>query len=192
MGSRQILVDQRSILVVRGQRVMLDTDLAGLYGVATKVLVQAVRRNRSRFPDDFMFRVTSVELANLRSQFVTSSWGGRRYAPYAFTEHGVAMLSSVLRSQRAIDANIAIMRTFVRLRQISLSHDELARKLTALEKKYDSQFRVVFDAIRRLMSAPVSGRSAMGFRRRPNAETRSASRATRRPRGPSPTRGPRP
>src|SRR5213593_2042871 len=143
-----------------------------------------------------MFRLTGQEAARLRSQFVTSNVrqgrGGRRFLPYAFTEHGVAMLSSVLRSQRAIDANIAIMRTFVRLRQISLSHDELARKLTALEKKYDSQFRVVFDAIRRLMSAPVSGRSAMGFRRRPNAETRSASRATRRPRGPSPTRGPRP
>jgi len=133
--ARRILVDQRTILFVRGQRVMLDADLAGLYGVAMKVLMQAVRRNRSRFPHDFMFRLTAVELTNLRSQFVTSSWGGRRHPPHAFTEHGVAMLSSVLRSRRAVDANIAIMRTFVRLRQLSLSHDELARKLAAREKK---------------------------------------------------------
>ena len=122
----------------------------------------------------------------------TRAWGGRRYTPYAFTEHGVAMLSSVLRSRRAIDVNIAIMRAFVRLRQMLLSHEELARKLSGLEKKYDSQFRVVFDAIRHLMSAPAPGRSAIGFRPRPNGESRSSSRATRTRRGPSPTRGRRP
>jgi len=123
---------------------MLDADLAALYRVRTKALVQAVRRNGSRFPEDFMFRLTGQEAARLRSQCVTSNVrqgrGGRRFLPYAFTEHGVAMLSSVLRSQRAIDVNIAIMRTFVRLRRISLSHEELARKLSALERKYDSQF----------------------------------------------------
>src|SRR2546425_7495261 len=184
---------RRAIVLVRGQRVMLDADLAALYRVPTKALVQAVRRNSSRFPEDFMFRLTSREAARLRSQFVTSNVrqgrGGRRFLPYAFTEHGVAMLSSVLRSQRAIDVNIAIMRTFVRLRRISLSHEELARKLSALERKYDSQFRGVFDAIRQLMSTPVSERSAIGFRPRPNAEPTSASQATRRRRGPSPTRG---
>ena len=193
MRRRRIQVDQRSILLVRGQRAMLDADLAALYRVRTKALVQAVRRNASRFPEDFMFRLTGQEAARLRSQFVTSNVrqgrGGRRFLPYAFTEHGVAMLSSVLRSQRAIDVNIAIMRAFVRLRRISLSHEELARKLSALERKYDSQFRVVFDAIRQLMSTPVSGRSAIGFRPRPNAEPTSASRATRRRHGPSPTRG---
>jgi hypothetical protein len=195
-SSRQIQIDQRSIRFLRGQRVMLDADLAALYRVPTKARVQAVRRNLPRFPPDFMFRLTLAEAANLRSQFVTSSsaqaWGGRRYVPYAFTEHGVAMLSSVLRSRRAIDVNIAIMRAFVRLRQLSLSHEELARRLSALEKKYDAQFRVVFDAIRQLMSVPVPGRAAIGFRLRPYAEPRSASRATRKRRGPSPTRGPRP
>ena len=196
MGNREISIDQRTIVFVRGQRVMLDADLAALYGVPTKALVQAVRRNLARFPEDFMFRLTRDEAGRLRSQFVTSNprqgRGGRRFLPYAFTEHGVAMLSSVLRSRRAIDVNIAIMRAFVRLRQLSLSHEELARKLTALEKKYDAQFRAVFDAIRQLMSAPIAGRTAIGFRSRPNAEPKSASRATRRRRGPSPTRGPRP
>lgn len=147
---------------------MLDWDLAALYGVATKVLVQAVRRNLSRFPPDFMFQLTPQELGILRSQFVTSSlkrqWGGRRYSPYAFTEQGVAMLSSVLRSKRAIQVNVEIMRAFVRLRQVLVSHAALARKLNALERKYDAQFKVVFDAIRELMASPVRRRRRIGFR----------------------------
>ena len=128
---------------------MLDADLASLYCVETKRLVEAVKRNIQRFPEDFMFQLTKEESAILRSQFATSSqWGGRRYPPYAFTEHGILMLSSVLRSQRAIEVNIQIMRTFVRLREMLASHEKLARKLAALERKYDEQFKVVFDAIR--------------------------------------------
>ena len=137
------------ILLIRGRKVMLDRDLAELYGVDTKVLIQAVKRNLNRFPADFMFRVTRQEVANLRSQIVTSSsWGGRRTLPYAFTEQGVAMLSSVLRSKRAVQVNIEIMRAFVRLRAVLASHADLARKLAELERKYDGQFRVVFEAIR--------------------------------------------
>ena len=158
----------RAILFIRGRRVMLDSDLAALYGVPTKALIQAVRRNLSRFPEDFMFRLTHGEAENLRSQFVTSSfdrgWGGRRHTPYAFTEQGVAMLSSVLRSRRAIEANIAIMRTFARLRQMLLSNAALTRKLEALERKYDANFKVVFDAIRELMYRPATSNRAMGFR----------------------------
>jgi len=157
---------ERAILFVRNHKVMLDTDLAALYRVPTKVLIQAVKRNSARFPEDFMFRLTAEEAARLRSQIVTSNMGrgGRRYPPYVFTEHGVAMLSSVLRSPRAIQANIAIMRAFVRLRGLLTSNEALARKLDALEEKYDAQFKVVFDAIRRLMSPPAAGRRAIGFR----------------------------
>ncbi|MBK9130152.1 MAG: ORF6N domain-containing protein [Gammaproteobacteria bacterium] len=145
----------QGILVIRGQRVMLSTYLAELYQVEPRVLIQAVKRNIARFPEDFMFQLSNQELASLKSQFVTSSWGGaRRAAPYAFTEQGVAMLSSVLRSERAIRVNIEIMRTFVRLRQMLISHAELARKLAALERKYDAQFKIVFDAIRELMTPP--------------------------------------
>ena len=144
----------QTILFIRDQKVMLDADLANLYGVDTKVFVQAVKRNMDRFPEDFMFQLTKQEYDNLRSQFVTSSWGGRRYPPYAFTEQGVAMLSSVLRSERAIRVNIEIMRAFVQLRRMLGSHADLARKLSALEKKYDEQFKVVFDAIRELMVPP--------------------------------------
>jgi phage regulator Rha-like protein len=136
---------------------MLDADLAALYGVETKQLVRAIKRNISRFPPDFMFQLSKDDFENLRCHFGTSSqWGGRRYPPYAFTEQGVAMLSSVLKSKRAIQVNIEIMRTFVRLRRILASHAELARKLDVLEKKYDAQFRVVFDAIRQLSSPPES------------------------------------
>lgn len=142
------------ILLIRGQKVILDAALAGLYEVETKILNQAVKRNLDRFPADFMFRLTEQEAHHLRSQFVTSSYGGRRYLPYAFTEQGIAMLSSVLRSKRAIQVNIEIMRAFVRLRQLLASNSELAGKLEALEKKYDSQFKVVFDAIRALMTPP--------------------------------------
>ena len=145
------------IFLIRGEKVMLDVDLAGLYEVETRALVQAVKRNITRFPGDFMFQLTQEEFDGLRSQFVTSKperRGGRRYLPYAFTEQGVAMLSSVLRSERAILVNIEIMRAFVRLRQMLASNAELARKLEALETKYDAQFKVVFDAIRELMTPP--------------------------------------
>lgn len=155
----------RRILTIRGQRVMLDADLAELYGVTTKVLNQAVKRNSKRFPQDFAFRLTTEETANLKSQIVTSSgWGGRRRSlPLAFTEQGVAMLSGVLNSARAVDVNIAIMRAFVRMRQLLVSHEELARKVDALEKKYDAQFRVVFDAIRALMTPPKPPGRRIGF-----------------------------
>src|SRR4051794_29501725 len=122
---------EKAIMLIRGQKVMLDVELAALYGVETKVLVQAVKRNIERFPDDFMFQLSLQEFADLKSQFVTSSWGGRRSAPYAFSEQGVAMRSSVLRSKRAVQVNVEIMRTFVRVREMLSSHKDLARK-TAL------------------------------------------------------------
>src|SRR4030067_3719330 len=139
---------EKAILLVRNQKVMLDADLAELYGVQTKILVRAVKRNIGRFPSDFMFQLSKEEFDDLRFHFGTSSdWGGGRCPPYAFTEQGVAMLSSVLRSPRAIRANVEIMRAFVRIRRMLASHDDLAHKLTELERKYDAQFRVVFDAI---------------------------------------------
>ena len=160
---------EQAILFLRGQKVMLDSDLASLYGVATKVLLQAVKRNPGRFPSDFMFRLEVKEFAFLRSQFVTSKRrGGRRTLPYAFTEQGVAMLSSVLRSERAVQVNVEIMRAFVRLRRMLTAHKDLARRLDDLERKYDAKFRVVFDAIRRLMAptAPVGPKPkrVIGFR----------------------------
>jgi len=156
----------RRILFVRGQKVMLDRDLAVLYGASTKRLNEQVRRNIERFPSDFMFQLTPEEADSLRSQFATSNRGrgGRRYFPFAFTEQGVAMLSGVLKSRRAVLVNVEIMRTFVKLRQILSSHAELARKLEELEKKYDSQFRVVFDAIRELMTPEPPGSRPVGFR----------------------------
>jgi phage regulator Rha-like protein len=157
---------EKAILLIRGQKVMLDADLAELYGVETKMLVRAVKRNINRFPTDFMFQLSKEEFDNLRFHFGTSTyWGGRRYPPYAFTEQGVAMLSSVLRSQRAIQVNIEIMRAFIRLRQMLASHVELARKLDALEKKYDAQFKQVFEAIRHLMAPPEPKRRPIGFRK---------------------------
>jgi ORF6N domain-containing protein len=189
---------ERRIFLVRGQKVMLDTDLAELYRVPTKSLNLAVKRNADRFPDDFMFQLTDDEAAGLRFHFETSKRGrgGRRYLSYAFTEQGVAMLSSVLRSSRAVQVNIAIMRTFVRLREMLLSNAELARKLAALENKYDaqygmrgrcwidcigcmvrqpsgreiaSQFKVVFDAIRELMLPPSPPKRQIGFHVRERA-----------------------
>jgi phage regulator Rha-like protein len=153
------------ILTIRGHRVMLDVDLAELYDVPTKSLNQAIRRNMDRFPEDFMFQLTEAEFAGLRSQFVTSKKkrGGRRYMPYVFTEQGVAMLSGVLNSDRAVQVNIAIMRAFVRMREIMASHRELAQRLNALEKTYDARFRVVFDAIRALMNPPKRPRRRIGF-----------------------------
>ena len=144
-----------SIMLIRSHKVMLDSDLAELYGVDTGALTRAVRRNIERFPPDFMFQLTKQEFEDLKRQSgISNGWGGRRYPPYAFTEQGVAMLSSVLHSKRAVQVNIEIMRTFVHLRQILSSHADLARKLTALEKKYDTQFKAVFEAIRELMAPP--------------------------------------
>jgi hypothetical protein len=155
---------ERLILLIRGQKVMLSTDLAELYQVEPRVLVQAVKRNIARFPRDFMFQLSKEEFSNLKSQIVISSWGGlRRATPYAFTEQGVAMLSTVLRSKRAIQVNIEIMRAFVRLRRILASHKDLARRLDELEKKYDTQFKVVFDAIRQLMAPPQKPSRKIGF-----------------------------
>jgi len=155
---------ERMILLIRGQKVMLSRDLAKLYGVEPRALIQAVKRNIDRFPSDFMFQLTKEEFDNLKSQIVTSSWGGvRRAAPYAFTEQGVAMLSSVLRSKRAVQVNIEIMRAFVNLRRLLASHEQLARKLAKLEKKYDVQFKIVFDAIRQLMADTEPPRKRIGF-----------------------------
>lgn len=151
---------------IRGQKVMLDEDLAYLYEVETKRLNEQVRRNISRFPADFMFQLSEDEYAALRSQFATlkSGRGGhRKYLPYAFTEQGVSMLSSVLNSERAVQVNIAIMRAFVQLREMISTNKDLSRRLDDLEKKYDSQFRVVFDAIRQLMTTPEPKKRKIGF-----------------------------
>ena len=165
MNDLELAKIEQRIFLVRGQKVMLDADLAELYRVPTKSLNLAVKRNADRFPEDFMFQLTDDDVAGLRFHFETSKRGrgGRRYAPYAFTEQGVAMLSSVLRSPRAVQVNIAIMRTFVRLREMLLSNAELARKLAALENKYDAQFKVVFDAIRELMLPPAPPKRQIGF-----------------------------
>lgn len=145
----------RCIRIIRAQKVMIDSDLAVLYQVETGALTRAVKRNLERFPNDFMFQLTEAEFDNLRSQTgISSDWGGRRYLPYAFTEQGIAMLSSVLRSDRAVRVNIQIMRAFVQLRQMLASHAELSRKIAELEQKYDRQFKVVFDAIQRLVTPP--------------------------------------
>ena len=163
-GTTELLAGIESrIFNIRGMRVMLAPDLADLYKVETKVLQQAVRRNLDRFPADFAFSLSDQEFAILRSQIVTSSWGGSRYAPMAFTEQGVGMLSSVLRSPEAISVNIEIMRTFVKLRGMLAEHSDLKRKLNTLEKKYDENFKVVFQAIAQLMDEPGSG--AYGNRR---------------------------
>jgi hypothetical protein len=162
-GALAIQVERR-IYLIRGQKVMLDFELAELYRVETRALKQAVRRNADRFPGDFMFKLNANEMGSLVSQNVIPSrgkFGGAR--PMAFTEQGVAMLSSALRSPRAVQVNIAIMRTFVRLRQMLLSNAELARKLNALEKKYDAQFKIVFDAIRELMTPPEKPKRRIGF-----------------------------
>jgi hypothetical protein len=155
---------ERSILVLRRSKVMLDADLAALYGIDTKSLVRAVKRNLNRFPQDFAFQLSKDESRNLRYHFGTSScWGGRRYLPFAFTEQGVAMLSSVLRSQRAVEVNIEIMRAFIRLRRILQSNLALARRLTRLERKCDMRFSAVFEAIRELMNPPDKPRRKIGF-----------------------------
>ncbi len=156
---------ESKIFQIRGRRVMLDEDLAMLYGVQTKQLLRQVQRNIKRFPDDFMFILTKQEVINLRCQIGTSSWGGRRYLPHAFTEEGVAMLSSVLNSERAIVVNIHIMRVFVRLRRTGLTYVGLKRKIDEIEKKYDSQFRVVFEALKKLLaSPPIKPKPQIGFK----------------------------
>lgn len=168
------------ILLFRGQRVMLSHDLAALYGVETKVLMQAVKRNLERFPEDFMFQLNPQEVVALRSQVVTlddsaTAHGNRpsgpdgrgrhrKYAPYAFSQEGVAMLSSVLRSKRAIQVNIEIMRAFVQLRRLLQEHADLAKRLDALEHRYDKQFKVIFDAIRELMAPPAKPTPLIGFK----------------------------
>ncbi len=157
---------ERAIYLIRGEKVMLDRDLAALYGVETKVLKRAVRRNIDRFPPDFMFVLDAVEFRNWRSQFVTSNSDrlGLRHPPMAFTEHGILMLSSILNSKRAIHVNIEIMRAFVRLRQMLATNTKLSRRLDELENKYDRQFKVVFDAIRQLMTPAAATQKQIGFR----------------------------
>jgi hypothetical protein len=159
---------EKAIYLIRGEKVMLDRDLASLYGVETGALNRAVKRNVQRFPPDFMFQLTIDEADVLRCQIGISKRGrgGRRFLPYVFTEQGVAMLSSVLNSERAVLVNIEIMRAFVKLRQMLASNAELSRRLDELESQYDKQFRVVFDAIRKLMATPVRNRKEIGFRSR--------------------------
>ena len=179
MSDKSLIPSERieaAIYLIRGEKVMLDRDLAKLYGVSTKVFNQAVKRHRDRFPADFMFQLTkdeadkwwsALQTNRSRSQIVTLKRGQNlKYRPTAFTEHGILMLSSVLNSERAVQVNIEIMRAFVRLRQMLLSNEELSRRLSALESKYDRQFRVVFDAIRKLMAPPVRAAKEIGFRSR--------------------------
>jgi phage regulator Rha-like protein len=169
----------QKIFFVRGTRVMLDADLARLYGVETKNLNKAVKRNASRFPFDFMFQLSSKEMQILRFQMGTSKrlQGGRRYAPYAFTEQGIAMLSSVLRSSRAVQVNVAIMRTFVRLREMLKTHEELRRKIDAMEKRYDARFQAVFEAIRQMLETPIPAKKPIGFHARLDYPSKSAKPA---------------
>jgi flagellar capping protein FliD len=154
---------ERCIFLLRGHRIILSGDLAVFYDVEPRTLSQAVKRNPDRFPEDFMFILTAEEWQNLRSQNVIPSWGGVRSTPMAFTEQGVAMLSSVLRSERAVQVNIQIMRTFVQMRRVLTEHKELAARLDALERKYDAQFKVVFDAIRQMMAPPPDKKRPIGF-----------------------------
>ncbi len=156
---------ERKIHLIRGQKVMLDSDLAELYGVTTKRLNEQVRRNSDRFPEDFMFQLSPEGFEDLRSHFATPSpqHGGRRYPPYTFTEHGALMAASVLNTPRAVEVSLYVVRTFVRLRDMILSHKELSRKLDELERKYDGQFRVVFNAIRQLMAIEEKPKRKIGF-----------------------------
>jgi hypothetical protein len=158
---------EQTILLLRGNKIILDRDLAAMYGVSTRDLNKAVSRNLDRFPDDFMVQLTRAEFNDLKFQFGTSSWGGTRKLPRAFTEQGIAMLSSVLRSKRAINVNIAIMRAFVKLREFAATHKTLATKLEQLERKvggHDGQIRSLFDAIRQLMEPPTSKSRRIGFK----------------------------
>ncbi len=157
-------VIEQKILLIKGQKVMLDSDLAALYGVTTKRLNEQVRRNVKRFPADFMYQLSREEFESLKSHFATSSsWGGRRTRPFVFTEQGISMLSSILNSDRAIEVNIQIMSTFVKLREMMLSHKDLTKKLNELEKKYDGQFQIVFEAIRQLVEVEEKPKRKIGF-----------------------------
>ena len=159
-------VIEQKIYLIRGQKVIIDSDLASLYGVPTHRLNEAVKRNKKRFPDDFMFRLTKTENISLMSQIAISNKGrgGRRKLPYVFTEQGVAMLSSVLNSDRAILVNIQIMRTFIKLRQLIATHKDLLKKIEEMEKRYDKQFRIVFQVIRELTAKPRDTRKQIGFK----------------------------
>jgi hypothetical protein len=154
----------RRIFIIRDSKVLLSHDLAELYEVETRILNQAVSRNRDRFPEDFMFRLTTEEYESLRSQIVISNRGGTRYRPYAFTEQGVAMLSSVLKSERAVRVNIEIMRAFVRLREMLSTNAELSERIEELELRYDGKFRIVFDAIDQLHEQPTKENRRIGFK----------------------------
>src|SRR5437763_8716572 len=173
--SKEIIPVQRiaqAIFVLRGQKVIFSQDLAALYGVTVGVLTQAMKRNTKRFPKDFVFQVTAEELRDLKSQIVISSWGGRRHQPYAFTEQGVAMLSSVLNSERAVKVNIAIMRAFVKLRKTLETNRELARQFEKLEKrvgKHDEDIARIIEAIRQLMAPSKLSRREIGFHVREKA-----------------------
>jgi phage regulator Rha-like protein len=161
-----IEVIEQKILLINGQKMMLDSDLAALYGVTTKRLNEQVRRNLKRFPRDFMYQLSQEEFESLRSHFATIRTGRgkhRKYLPYAFTEQGIAMLSSVLNSDRAIEVNIQIMRTFVKLREMIASHKDLVKKLDELEKKYDGQFQIVFEAIRQILEVEDKPKRKIGF-----------------------------
>lgn len=160
----------RSVLILRGQRVLLDADLAALYGVTTRRLNEQVRRNRNRFPPDFLFELSPEEYANLKSQFATSSWGGRRKLPFAFTEHGAIQAATILNSPRAVEMSVYVVRAFVKLREILISNKELARRLSAIERsiaaldiKNQHQFKEVYEAIRALMGTPEPKRRGIGF-----------------------------
>lgn len=155
---------QKKIFEIRNRNVMLDVHLAELYEVETKVLKQAVRRNMERFPEDFMFELTNEEFENLRSQFVTSYWKSTNYMPFAFTEQGVAMLSSVLRSKRAIQVNVEIIRAFVQLRKLALQNSEIISRIDEMEKKYDNRFKEVFAALRYLINPPNKERRKIGYK----------------------------
>lgn len=157
---------EKLILIVRGLRVILDADLADMYGVTTKHLNQQVRRNTDRFPEDFMFQLSDAEKEKLKFQIgiLKEGRGGRRYLPYVFTEHGALMLANILNSPTAVSSSIQVVRAFINLRKILSSHAELARKLDSLERKYDHQFKVVFDAIRELTLIPVQPRKRIGIK----------------------------
>ncbi len=156
---------ENAILVIRNHRVLLDSDLARIYGVSTKQLNQQVKRNLQRFPEDFMFQLTEIEAGSLRSQFANSnSYGGRRTSPYVFTEHGTVMLASILNSSVAVSASIQVVRAFISLRKMLSSQADLVRKLDLLERKYDHQFKVVFDAIRELTLIPIQPKKRIGIR----------------------------
>jgi hypothetical protein len=173
-SSKQAIVPAgigNKIYILRGQTVVLSPDLALLYRVPVRALVQAVKRNKTRFPSDFMFQLRASERTILKSQSVISSWGGARSLPYAFTEQGVAMLSSVLRSERAVQVNIAIMRAFVQLRSMLATHEDLRRKITEMERRYDAKFHAVFATLRQMLETPISAKRQIGFHSSATART---------------------